>query len=184
MKHNLDYVNLKISTSFPGDSLNEEYDIKIYYDEEYIGDISLIKINPYKRTLVDSFDETRSLFRIYEALREGNIITESNNLNIDDSFIEKITVIDRIQLNNKYKGFGLGKKAINLLFEYFGSYQDNLFCLKSFPLQHEVDNTLDDNFNLDDKQLKLDLYKLNLYYISLDFIELKVENDFFYYKIV
>lgn len=140
---------------------NEELAI----EDEIIGSASIIKI----KTNVDAWDtldylaESEAFVLVFdedwEFKDEAIKMYEDSTNRLLSSPIETIYILDRMQLEEQYRGKGLSKKVFDCIKEAL-NINNEYILLKVFPLQHE---NLNENFNeekfLLDREKLIDLYR-------------------------
>lgn len=158
---------------------NEELAI----EDEIIGSASIIKI----KTNVDAWDtldylaESEAFVLVFdedwEFKDEAIKMYEDSTNRLLSSPIESIYILDRMQLEEQYRGKGLSKKVFDCIKEAL-NINNEYILLKVFPLQHE---NLNENFNeekfLLDREKLIDLYRdwgfVQIYNDNSDFIMIK-----------
>lgn len=158
---------------------NEELAI----EDEIIGSASIIKIKTNVDALVtlDYLAESEAFVLVFEEdwefKDEAIKMYEDSTNRLLSSPIESIYILDRMQLEDQYRGKGLSKKVFDCIKEAL-NINDEYILLKVFPLQHE---NLNENFNeerfLLDREKLINLYRdwgfVQIYNDTSDFIMIK-----------
>lgn len=158
---------------------NEELAI----EDEIIGSASIIKI----KTNVDAWDtldylaESEAFVLVFdedwEFKDEAIKMYEDSTNRLLSSPIESIYILDRMHLEEQYRGKGLSKKVFDCIKEAL-NINNEYILLKVFPLQHENlnENFNEENFLLDREKL-INLYRdwgfVQIYNDNSDFIMIK-----------
>jgi hypothetical protein len=145
-------------------------DIKKYNEEqdntfETIGKVSLIKINTNGNalTVLDYLEESGVFALVFNENWEFTDKVKENYENLTDDLlfspIGSIYILNRIELNEKYRRNNLSKKVFDCIKETL-NINTEYILLKAYPLQHESQN---ENFNeeqfLVDREKLIALYK-------------------------
>lgn len=158
---------------------NEELAI----EDEIIGSASIIKI----KTNVDAWDtldylaESEAFVLVFdedwEFKDEAIKMYEDSTNRLLPSPIESIYILDRMHLEEQYRGKGLSKKVFDCIKEAL-NINNEYILLKVFPLQHENLNEKfnEENFLLDREKL-INLYRdwgfVQIYNDNSDYIMIK-----------
>lgn len=146
--------------------------IILYLYNAYMGD--------YGCSMRNAFDKFGDTYQIYEALYDGEYISEEieDKIGMSDNF--NMLVIHEIMLMENYRGKGYGEQIIEGI-EAFFTGKCGYISLKSYPLQHDKSykgTVTFDKYKLGDMESDLDKAneKLNAFYEKCGFI--KVELDY------
>ena len=152
---------------------NEELAI----EDEIIGSASIIKIKTSVDALVtlDYLAESEAFVLVFEEdwefKDEAVKMYEDSTNRLLSSPIESIYILDRMQLEELYRGKGLSKKVFDCIKEAL-NINDEYILLKVFPLQHE---NLNENFN--EEKFLLDREKLINLYRDWGFVQIYNDNS-------
>lgn len=154
---------------------NEELAI----EDEIIGSASIIKIKTSVDALVtlDYLAESEAFVLVFEEdwefKDEAVKMYEDSTNRLLSSPIESIYILDRMHLEEQYRGKGLSKKVFDCIKEAL-NINNEYILLKVFPLQHE---NLNENFN--EEKFLLDREKLINLYRDWGFVQIYNDNSDF-----
>lgn len=152
---------------------NEELAI----EDEIIGSASIIKIKTNDDALdtLDYLSESEAFVLVFdedwEFKDEAIKMYEDSTNCLLSSPIESIYILDRMQLEEQYRGKGLSKKVFDCIKEAL-NINNEYILLKVFPLQHE---NLNENFN--EEKFLLDREKLINLYRDWGFVQIYNDNS-------
>lgn len=152
---------------------NEELAI----EDEIIGSASIIKIKTNDDALdtLDYLSESEAFVLVFdedwEFKDEAIKMYEDSTNRLLSSPIESIYILDRMQLEEQYRGKGLSKKVFDCIKEAL-NINNEYILLKVFPLQHE---NLNENFN--EEKFLLDREKLINLYRDWGFVQIYNDNS-------
>ena len=152
---------------------NEELAI----EDEIIGSASIIKIKTNDDALdtLDYLAESEAFVLVFdedwEFKDEAVKMYEDSTNRLLSSPIESIYILDRMQLEEQYRGKGLSKKVFDCIKEAL-NINDEYILIKVFPLQHE---NLNENFN--EEKFLLDRVKLINLYRDWGFVQIYNDNS-------
>lgn len=174
----VDYASHPNMTTYEGKILihsDDEFD-HFDMDEVEIGTICLemydLNFEAGHSSLMEAFDESPSSLAVGTAILDDSYSTINDQILdlVGDSFNTNILLVNRLEINEKYRAKGYGKYVLNSLDIYFKSTCAYV-VLKSFPLGFEgITN---------DKNYKKAQERLNSFYSRCGYkkIHLAAENN-------